>query len=64
MKYVNIYNGVIREKGDQVRSKDIGNPAKNHSTSEPIPGGWREVSLIGWPILRSDTMHADFRRPL
>ena len=58
--------GDVRQEGDQVRSKDVRIGflgGGSTSTSILTPGSWKDVNLIGWPILFSDLMHAEFRRP-
>jgi hypothetical protein len=64
-EYVTIYNGWMREEGDQVRRKDVG-PGYygGPSTSKPFPGCWQDCTLIGHEIFRSDLMHLEFRRPV
>ncbi len=60
-KYVTIYNGFIRELGDEVRTKTI--PANGCYEEKPA-SQWAMVSLVGHEILRSDLIHLDFRRPV
>jgi hypothetical protein len=60
--YINIYSGWIREEGDEVRHIYV----RYWLDDGPDygPGPWEPVKLIGWPILRSDLMHLEFRRPV
>ena len=64
MKYENLTVGNLRKQGDQVRARDKGRGVNAKSTDPRVPDDWQNVSLLGWPILHSDTMHAEFCRPL
>lgn len=77
-QYEELKAGRTRLDGDEVRQKDLGGQipcqgllSRNTCYGKketlvgklPIqPGDWEPVQLIGYPILQSDLMIAEFRR--
>lgn len=66
--YKSLTLGDIRQPGDEVRSTNKlsppGNLAKYHNYEADLRGAFRPTNLLGQPILASDLMHLEFRRPV
>lgn len=70
MNYKSLTLGDIRQPGDEVRSKvKVAPPeplshAKYHNHKADLAAYFRPTNLLGQPILASDFMHLEFRRPV
>lgn len=52
--------GDIRKDGDEQSEKDY----EYKKNERPPQRAWVQADHIGWPILASDLMHLEFRRPV
>lgn len=59
MNYKTLKVGDVRQQGDEVKALCVG-----IWSGHWIKDGWRPVTLVGWPILPSDLVNAEFRRPV
>lgn len=63
-KYKTLKAGDVRKEQDQVRHTAKSDYPKNKLCDPTYPSAWELVHLIGWKILPSDLVAAEFRRPI
>lgn len=66
MKYQILKPGDVRQKGDEVRCLQPANEtySRKKQPQEDRYALWRPASLLGHPILASDLVHLELRRPV
>lgn len=66
MQYTQLKAGDVRQKGDEVATRNFTNTPGNklQRDSKPTLTPFLPVHLVSYPILASDLVHLEFRRPL